>query len=110
MTRILIPRLHDTTGCQTGCQAGLTTGLTAGCIVSTGLNRTSLRQLTALQHVAVCSPHRQDYAVYTHFTLCPLHTAEDEPLCKLIQYNTVHYNASLHSAQRRMQTEGAAGR
>ena len=25
---ILIPRLHDTTGCQTGCQTGLTTGLT----------------------------------------------------------------------------------
>jgi len=24
----LIPRLHDTTGCQTGCTTGLTTGLT----------------------------------------------------------------------------------
>jgi len=23
---ILIPRLHDTAGCQTGCQTGLTTG------------------------------------------------------------------------------------
>jgi len=28
----VIPRLHDTTGCQTG----LTTGLTTGCIVQTG--------------------------------------------------------------------------
>jgi len=28
LTDLLIPRLHDTTGCQTGCQTGLTTGLT----------------------------------------------------------------------------------
>jgi len=26
----LIPRLHDTTGCQTGCSTGWTTGLTTG--------------------------------------------------------------------------------
>ena len=29
----VIPRLHDTTGCQTRCQTGLTTRLTTGCIV-----------------------------------------------------------------------------
>ena len=26
LRRAVIPRLHDTTGCQTGCQTGLTTG------------------------------------------------------------------------------------
>jgi len=31
--RTVIPRLHDTTGCQTGC----TTGLTTGCIVHTNI-------------------------------------------------------------------------
>jgi len=27
-TLCIIPRLHDTSGCQTGCTTGLTTGLT----------------------------------------------------------------------------------
>jgi len=31
----LLPRLHDTTGCQTGCSTGCTTGLTTGCIHDT---------------------------------------------------------------------------
>jgi len=29
--------IHDTAGCQTGCQTGLTTGLTIGCIVYTNI-------------------------------------------------------------------------
>jgi len=35
VSRLLKPRLHDTTCCQTGCQTSLTTGLTTGCIVYT---------------------------------------------------------------------------
>jgi len=35
LERIMMPRLHNTTGCQTGCTAGLTTGLTTGCILYT---------------------------------------------------------------------------
>jgi len=33
LTITVIPRLHDTTGCQTGC----TTGMTTGCIVQTNI-------------------------------------------------------------------------
>jgi len=28
ISRIVIPRSHDTTGCQTGCTTGMTTGCT----------------------------------------------------------------------------------
>ena len=36
----LIPRLHDTAGCQNGCQTGCTTGLTIGCIRDTAACQT----------------------------------------------------------------------
>jgi len=29
----VMPRLHDTAGCQTGCTTGMTTAVTTGCIV-----------------------------------------------------------------------------
>jgi len=38
---LVIPRLHNTTGCQTGCTTGLTTGLTTVLNEHTRYNRLS---------------------------------------------------------------------